>query len=233
MTSVVGFDTATQETAVAALAGGEIVFSSSRGPADPGGRPVHASALLGDVEAAAEAAGGWAAVDRIAVGIGPGSFTGLRLGIATARALSQALGIPVAAVGTLAALAEGIDGGASPRLAVIDARRGEVFAALHGRSMEALWEPFVAAPEEVAGRIAALGEAPVVAGDGSVRFRQILEQAGADVLADSDPAHRLAASSVCRLAEAEPETPAPAPVYLRRPDAEVWRERQRVGNGKA
>jgi tRNA N6-adenosine threonylcarbamoyltransferase len=89
------------------------------------GGPQHTTSLLEEVEHAAEAAGGWGAVGRIAVGTGPGSFTGLRVGIATARALGLSRGLPVSGVGTLDALGRGLDEVAGPvaRLALLDARR--------------------------------------------------------------------------------------------------------------
>ena len=231
MSAVVGFDTATADTVVAATRDGETVFEARREPAAPGRRPVHVTALLVDIEAAAEALGGWNGVDRIAVGVGPGSFTGLRVGIATARGLAQALGMELAGVGTLAALAAGMSGvdgdSARPRLAVLDARRGELFAALHGPGGHEDWAPFVVSPEELARRLAGLSEAPLAAGDGSVRFRAILEAAGALVPPDSDPVHRVSASRICALVPDEvPGGISLEPVYLRRPDAELWREQQ-------
>ena len=90
---------------------------------------------------------GWRDLDAIAVGVGPGTFTGLRIGIATARALAAATGLPLRPVSSLAALAAGIE--APLRLALIDARRGEVFGALY-EGDERLWPPFVTPPEELA-----------------------------------------------------------------------------------
>jgi tRNA threonylcarbamoyladenosine biosynthesis protein TsaB len=228
---ILGFDTATALTAIAVACGDQLVFESQLDPRL--GRPRHATALLARVEEGASEVGGWEAIALLAVGIGPGSFTGLRVGVATARALSQGHGTPIVPIGSLAALARGIgerpgaDG--RPRLAAIDARRGEAFATLHGPADEVIWEPFVAAPGEVAARVGRLSSRPLAAGDGSLRFRQELEAAGAEVLPEDDPAHRLSARHVCRLAEgATPVRPEDVePMYLRRPDAEVWRERIR------
>jgi len=228
---LVGFDTATPRLTVAATRAGETLFERSSDPAE-GERPAHARELLGAAEEAADAAGGWEGVEAIAVGIGPGSFTGLRIGVATARALAQGLGKPLRPVSSLAALASGMAARSVPdeqRLAVLDARRGQVFAALYGASGETVWEPFVASPEETAMRVASLGGTPLAAGDGSIRFRPQLEQAGARVLAGDDEAHRISARHVCVLAAGvEPSKPADVePIYLRPPDAELWREQQR------
>jgi tRNA threonylcarbamoyladenosine biosynthesis protein TsaB len=229
---ILGFDTATALTAIAVTRGDQLVCESQL-DSRPGGRPRHATALLAGIEEAASEAGGWEAIALLAVGIGPGSFTGLRVGVATARALSQGHGTPIVAIGSLAALARGIgerpgaDG--RPRLAAIDARRSEAFATLHGPADEVIWEPFVAAPRVLADRVGALGSRPLAAGDGSLRFRQELEAAGAEVFPEDDPTHRLSARHVCRLArETTPIRPEGVePMYLRRPDAEVWRERIR------
>ena len=141
MTLVVGFDTATDDLAVALVrfdtseSSTEPLSGRSRGVA-AGQHPRQATDLLEELETVVQPVGGWPGIDLIAVGVGPGSFTGLRICVATARALAQALDKPVGPVGTLAALARGIgeqsEAEARPRLAVLDARRGEAFAALHG-----------------------------------------------------------------------------------------------------
>jgi tRNA threonylcarbamoyladenosine biosynthesis protein TsaB len=226
MPAVIGFDTATEDTAVAVVRDGKVLFSCSLDP-PPGERPLHATRLLPEIERAAAAAGGWDSIKRIAVGIGPGSFTGLRIGIATGRGLAQALGLELAGVGTLAALARGADGGDRPRLAVLDARRGEIFAALYGIEGDAIWEPFVVRPSELARRTAALAEAPLAVGSGAVRFRDELRGSGAEIPGDTDSSHRIAAPEVCAIgALAVASRPGEvAPIYLRQPDAERWRER--------
>src|SRR5947208_6705212 len=146
---VLGVDTASADAVVGVTDGGEVVRETAVPPEEEG-RPRHSQVLLPEIERAVEAAGGWERVDRIAVGIGPGSFTGLRIGISTARALSQGRRLPIVPVGTLAALALGIwsdpEGEGRLALPVLDARRGEVFAALLDRDAE-LWPPFVAAPD--------------------------------------------------------------------------------------
>jgi tRNA threonylcarbamoyladenosine biosynthesis protein TsaB len=228
---VLGVDTATAYAAIGVTADGEVVQEVSVPPGSDG-RPRHSEVLLTEIERSVNAAGGWRELDRIAVGIGPGSFTGLRIGIATARALSQGRALPLAPVGSLAALARGIseDGPTDgPVLPVFDARRKEAFAALFGDGGEELWPPFVASQEELAARVRELDDAPLAAGDGALRFATELEAAGATVAPPEDPIHRVAARHVCEVGEAAPEAPTDQiqPLYLRPPDAKRWRERDR------
>ena len=207
-----------------------MLHESLLGPSEKRG-PLHTTALLEEVERAAAAVGGWGEIERIAVGLGPGSFTGLRVGVATARALGLSCGLPVSGVCTLDALARALSelaGGGSSRLAVVDARRGEVFAALYSSAGERLWGPLVIPSAELAERIAELPEAPLVAGSGAVRFHQELTSRGVEIPDDADPVHRVAARHICALAAAGldgVDSGPLAPIYLRPPDAERWRER--------
>jgi tRNA threonylcarbamoyladenosine biosynthesis protein TsaB len=219
---VLGLDTATSAT-VAGVLRGDALFEVRDDPA-PGARPAHAARLLAAAEEALGEAGvGWEQVDRLAVGVGPGSFTGLRIGIATARALAQARGLPVVGVSSLEALARGAE--APVVLAVLDARRGEAFAAAYmGSDPSRLVEgfaPAALAPDALAERVRALPAPPLAVGDGAVRFRGSLEAAGALVPPDEDGVHRLRAEHVCRLgAEGSPtDRDALLPDYLREPDA--------------
>ena len=211
--TILGFDTSTPATSACLLPDGGAPCELVPTPEEVLGPPGHARELLPRVAEVMERAGvGFADLDAVAVGVGPGTFTGLRVGIATARALAHAHGLPVHPVSSLAALAAGIDG--SPRLPLIDARRGEVFGELDG-------DPFVAAPDAVAERVRAAGITPFAAGDGAIRFREVLESAGIRVAPDGSQAHAVRALHVCRLAAAvRPVAPeAVLPNYLRAPDA--------------
>jgi len=224
---VVGFDTATPDTAACAWRAGEVIAEAFLG-LSARGRPLHATGLLAEVERCAEAAGGWGEVDLVAVGLGPGSFTGLRVGIATAKGLTLSLGLPGRGVSTLDALGAGIGaaGAAGERLAVLDGYRGEVFVALYDAAGATLWEPTVMRPEALAERLGQVSTPPAVAGSGAIRFRDELEGAGGiRIPDDADPIHRVAARHICALAAAGTGSEALDPIYLRPPDAERWRER--------
>jgi tRNA threonylcarbamoyladenosine biosynthesis protein TsaB len=234
---ILGMDTATPATAVAVWAPDGPAVERRHDP-ELGERPGHAARLLSLVN---EVVLDWDAVERIAVGVGPGGFTGLRIGIATARALAQARDLPLVGVSSLAALAAAVAGsdpdhtlgavepnpleapagmgsdpgrGQTPVVAVIDARRGEVFAAAPG-----VFEPVALAPEALAARIE---PGSLAVGDGAVRFREELERAGAVVPADGSPLHRVSAIEICKLgATGQPAgRDALLPDYRREPDAQ-------------
>jgi tRNA threonylcarbamoyladenosine biosynthesis protein TsaB len=225
---VVGFDTATDDIAVCAWRDGEVAYESLSG-LTPEGKPRHSTVLLDEVERAVTTAGGWGEVGLIAVGLGPGSFTGLRIAVATAQGLAASIGPSAAGVCTLDALGRGLDeaGAAGQRLAVIDARRGEVFAALYSDRDERIWEPLVCSPTALAERVAELQGPLFTAGSGALRFRDELARSGVEIPDDSDPVHRVAARHICAIAAAGNSGDAGplAPIYLRPPDAERWRER--------
>jgi tRNA threonylcarbamoyladenosine biosynthesis protein TsaB len=212
-------DTSTSAATACVLRGDGEVFEIAPPPERLQDPPAHASELLpalADVMARADVR--WGDLDAIAIGVGPGTFTGLRIGLATARALASANGLPLRRVSSLAALAAGIE--APLRLPLVDARRGELFGALYEGS-EQLWAPFAAPPEGLVERLRDAGFRPLAAGDGSVRFRGMLEEAGIQVPEDDSQAHVVRALHVCRLgAEAADEPPeAVLPDYLRDPDA--------------
>jgi tRNA threonylcarbamoyladenosine biosynthesis protein TsaB len=211
---ILAFDTATASTVVGVL-DGEVLVEARHDP-PLGGRPEHAPRLLPLVHDVVE---DWDAIERIGVGVGPGSFTGLRVGIATARALAQARGLPLVGVSTLEVIARRLGGTA---LAVLDARRGEAFAAAW-RDGERLLDPVALRPDALAEQAARLPRPLRAAGDGSVRFREQLQAAGAEVPDDSSPFHRVSARVLCaRAAEAEEGPPGTVlPDYLRLPDAEI------------
>ena len=225
MSAVLGFDTATALVAVAVADGDDVLAEAEHGP-DEAGRPRASELLLDEIESQVAAAGGWERIGRLAVGIGPGSFTGLRIGIATARALAQGRGLPIAGVATVDALGRGIREAhpGESALAALDARRGEAFAALYDTEGERAWGPEVLTPDALAERATGAKPPPLAAGDGSVRFREQLEAAGVRVADPEDPVHRVAARHVCALGARQQarEPAAIEPLYLRAPDADRW-----------
>jgi tRNA threonylcarbamoyladenosine biosynthesis protein TsaB len=231
---VLAFDTATALTAVALRDVGEApnvcllstVDLAAVDDPPPGQRPGHARRLLVLINELLTQDGGWDGVDRIAVGVGPGTFTGLRIGIATAQALAGATARPLVGVSTLRSLALAAHDREPDiaKLAVIDARRNEAFVAGWKPGADPLTTapvlaPCVLRPEELE-RIAAAGALAV--GDGALKFRELFERAGAHVPDAGSPLHRVSAREHARLAVLE-SVPAGLvePEYLRLPDAEI------------
>jgi tRNA threonylcarbamoyladenosine biosynthesis protein TsaB len=236
---VLGFDTATRSTAVALRLTDGRTLQARDDPA-PDRRPGHATRLLDMAEELLEGAGiGWSALERIAVGRGPGTFTGLRVGVATARGLAQSLGVELVGVSSLRALAEPrlrSEQAGSHVLAVLDARRGEAFVAAYERidrepgSIAKLVAPVALDPEQLRDLVEPM-EGWEAIGDGAVRFRGDLEAAGAIVPPDASPVHMLSAEAICELGARTQRVAveeAILPEYGRRPDAEIAQERKRA-----
>jgi tRNA threonylcarbamoyladenosine biosynthesis protein TsaB len=219
--SLLGLDTSTAAAAACVLRADGAVFEVAPEPRALRDPPAHARELMPAVADVMERAGlGWNELEAVAVGVGPGSFTGLRIGVTTARGLASATELGLRPVSSLAALAAGIDADGAVSLPLIDAKRGELFAAAYDGGTR-LWPPFAAPPEQVAARVQEAGFAAEAAGDGSVRFRGVLEEAGIRVAPDNSEAHVVRALHVCRLATNVPDQPPAAvlPEYLRAPDA--------------
>jgi tRNA threonylcarbamoyladenosine biosynthesis protein TsaB len=221
---VLGFDTATQATAVGLLLDDGRTLHVRDDPA-PDAHPGHATRLLSmAAELLAQAELRWSEVQRIAVGLGPGRFTGLRVGIATARGLAQSLSAELVGVSSLHALAlpamraapgDGAQAGPdaqdtglrpSATIAVIDARRGEAFAGGYAGEAEIVL-PRALRPAELEGIVAQLegGGAPAgqrwrAVGDGAVLYAEQLRAGGVDVAEPRSPLHLLDGAAVCELA---------------------------------
>jgi tRNA threonylcarbamoyladenosine biosynthesis protein TsaB len=239
--SLIGFDTSLATTSVCVLRDdGAAFFTPPPGPERLLGPARHSDELLPELERRLRESGtSWDEVASIAIGIGPGTFTGLRIGVSTARALGQALEIPLRPVSSLEVLAAGCIeeplARERPVLSLIDARRGQVFVALYetGTSnLETLWEPSVVDPEALLERVRALDPAPVCVGDWAIKSRAELEAVGGYVPPSDTGPHAVSALHLCRLAMSTEAVP-PAevyPVYLRLPDAEVTK-RVTAGDG--
>ena len=195
---ILAFDTATSVATSALVRDGDVL--GERATPTP-------LRVLEDVDAVLRAAGVEPRdLKALAVGIGPGSFTGVRMGLAAARALGLSLDIPAAGVSTLAVLAAG----APEALPLIDAKRRELFLERDG---------------EVVALPAAAFEAPgrVCVGDGALRYREHLEETGATVPPDDSELHLPRARFHAQLARGFGPAELVEPMYLRIPDADRTR----------
>jgi len=205
--NILGFDTSTAGSSACVLRSDGQAFEADPPVERLLERPAHASELMPAIDRVMRDAGlGFRELDALAVGIGPGGFTGLRIGIATAHGIAQSAGLPIHPVLSIDALGAGIGDGAP--FPLIDAKRQEVYGP----------GPFVGSIEY------AIEQAPpdaLAAGDGSIRFREALESAGIRVAPGDSRTHVVRSLYICRLAEAVQPAPPESvvPCYLRAPDA--------------
>jgi tRNA threonylcarbamoyladenosine biosynthesis protein TsaB len=185
-----------------------------------GERPRHATAALPQLESLlADAGRTWADVSRVVVGIGPGGFTGIRVGIATALGLARGCDADLLGVSGIAALLARCAGDRSS-FAFIDARRNELFMAQGGQT-----ESVSCVARELAGT--GLPPGSVCVGDGAVLERNRLTALGLSVPAAESNLHKISPLALIELAEAGFGSPALEPVYVRNADAVPIAERGR------
>jgi tRNA threonylcarbamoyladenosine biosynthesis protein TsaB len=237
---VLALDTTTRGGSLALVRDGEVldVFEGDA-------TRTHATRLPGDIlDCLARHQVGIRDIDLYGVAVGPGSFTGLRIGIATIQGLAFANGRPVVGVSALDALVEAADpvvgaesGEDGLRAAWMDAQRGEVYGRLYRRQAgrwEPLCEPAVNSPAEMlaAWALDLAGAAVGFVGDGAVVHAAALEglcRDGARIVIPVPPiAAAIAAIAARRRSEAGPPHRI-RPLYVRRPDAELVRERRQAG----
>ncbi len=234
---VLGIETATQQVGCA-LGGHEGVLASFH--ATRGRR--HAETLTPAIAFICEQAQvELREVGAVAVDVGPGLFTGLRVGVATAKALAQALRAPMIGLSSLDLLAYPQRGTRRLIAAVVDARRGEVFSAFYRKvpgGVQRVTEPTVARPEEVAADLEARGEDCLLVGDGAVRYAALFADVSRAEAASVGTAYPSAAALVelaqpRALREEFVQPWEVQPLYLRAADADPeWDRRLQHKGGR-
>lgn len=180
-----------------------------------------------------------ARLSGIAVSVGPGSFTGLRIGLATAKTLAQVLALPLVAVGTLEALAYPLAEQQSLVCPVLNARKNEVYAAVYTSfegALKCVREPAGGPPEELAAALKVLNRALVFTGDGALTYRELFRNyLGAQAVFAPKELSLPRAAPVAGLgrqkllAEEFSDPLLLTPLYLRKAEAEIkWLQRQRT-----
>ena len=224
---ILGIETATERLSAALLLEDSTVFERHEDS-----QSSHCELLAKFImELAVEAGIGLPEIDGVAVSIGPGSFTGLRIGIATAMGLAFGLGVETCGIHTLAAMAWNVGRPGTLVCPLIDAKRSEAYAALYRtgeRFPETVIEPAAIPVTEFAGLLAGKHEPITITGPGAEKFRSILENAGGPQLTFIP--HEWAKPSAVAVARlgllmfkaGKSSSPAELkPVYLRRSDAEL------------
>lgn len=222
---ILGIDTSTPQVGCA-IGGHEGVLASFQ--AAKGKR--HAETLVPSIQFLCAQTGiELAEIGAVAVDVGPGLFTGLRVGVATAKAMASALRVPMVGVSSLDLLAFEVRWTSRRIVSVVDARRGEVFYAFYRQvpgGVQRLSDMRCGSPEELCSEIQATGEEVLALGDGALRYQDALkdlmrvdvEDAG---LAFPSPAALVQLAHARALREEFVNPWDLQPVYLRKADAEV------------
>ncbi len=225
---VLALDTTSRAGSVAVLREGAVIVEETGDPAI-----THGQRLPSDLMRALDAAHvRLADVDLFAVAAGPGSFTGLRVGIATMQGLAMAAGRRIVAVSALDALARAARHGAARVGAWMDAQRGEVFAALYLADGSRDGEPTSEPPDVTLQRWSAfLASEPVrFIGDGAVRYRDVIQRLrpSSPIVEPVPPLAGLIGVIAYEAPERAVLPHAVVPIYIRRSDAEIARARRRA-----
>jgi len=224
---VLGIETSTARSSVALLIDGEVVTHEHH--EDPRGHGAFlAPALRRCLDVAASRDGGAAAIDLVAVGTGPGLYTGLRVGMATAAAFASARGVPVAGVGGMDALAAASGVNDATVITTLDARRGQVFWAIHGPHsgrLRCVEEPRVGSREELDATIGELAAGGAVHVIGEIATAAVVRPDAVDTA-------RLALARSATTARDVLTPAALTAVYLRDADVRIgWNERGGIRRG--
>ncbi|MCW2274162.1 tRNA (adenosine(37)-N6)-threonylcarbamoyltransferase complex dimerization subunit type 1 TsaB [Rhodoblastus acidophilus] len=178
----------------------------------------HAEALMPMIERVARLGGGFASLDRVAVTVGPGSFTGIRIGVAAARGIALACGIEAVGVSTLAALATPLLFSEDERIVVaaIDASHGNVFLSAYNSNGRVLTSPRLISLSDAC-RLLAAGSV-IATGSGAENLRETARALGKEIMVDEREAWPDIAAVAKLGAVADPQTAPARPVYLKAPD---------------
>jgi len=228
---LLGLDTCTRRVGVVLAADGRVLARVEAAPAV--GSPRHVETVAPAIAWCCEQAGvTLGSIGAVAVACGPGLFTGVRVGVTTAKTMASALAVPVIAVPSLDLLAHPLRFGTGLVVATLDARRGECYWAryrVHGGEVRREGELMIDSPETVVAALAA-EDGALVCGDGPLRYPAAFA-ACAPTVVRAGPAHEapdldaLVAIATERIARGETESAeAVQPLYLRRSDAEIARD---------
>ena len=237
---ILGVETSTPAASVCLATGEGVAARMAIGPGLPHLQRAHGAFLAPAIATCLQAAGVSADdVHGVAVSLGPGLFTGIRVGIATAQAFAHARGLPMVGLASLDLLAFGQRHVRRDIVPVIDARRGELFWATYRAvpgGVQRIGDFRRGRPEVLAAEVEATSAETLCVGDGAVAHRGLLESAGADLVTgpgshpDAESLVELAMPRFLREETVKPEEL--SPIYLRQADAQInWAKRGALHGG--